>query len=109
MRKILLSSALVLGLALGACTNGQLDPNQVATVIAQIQADTKAACGVVPVAADVAVLLSGGNPAVTTAAQVASLICSAVTQQQAAHGAAPKAGEPSVVVNGVIIHYHKVS
>jgi len=60
-------------LSLAACTKDDVN-----ATVTKVQATTAQVCGFVPAAASVAAILTGGNPAVATAAGAASAICTAI-------------------------------
>lgn len=99
MRKILLGLACAAALALTGCgkTIDGTGPaaDQVASVIADVQANVKTACGYVVAASSVANILTAiGVPYVGMAADVAQQVCGALTTVSA------RRGGPSVIVNG---------
>jgi|SRR5665213_1112865 len=100
MSRILIALPLAAALAVSGCTTTSSN-----STIAQIQALTQAACLFVPTAVTISNILSTGNPALATAAEVATAICAAVAPKAAARRfGAPLAPE----VAGVIIDGHFV-
>ena len=100
----LLASFLVSGCA--TTGGGQLTPDQVKAFITQVQSQCAAICAFVPAIADVAVLISGANPAVVNVAAISNAICQAVVVAKAQQGMrAVRRGTPFVVVvNNVPVH-----
>lgn len=108
MKKII-ALTLVAGLGLAGCNsvtpaNPTPTTTTVVTFAKQVEDATVAACGFLPVAATVATIISA-SPSVTTATQLAQLICSAVTKKGATRTTVPtvKLGGKSIVVEGKFV------
>ena len=82
MKKILLGA---LALSLAAC-NAPLSPTdpQVTSAVAEVQTTAETLCGFVPAATTIVALFSA-NPGVTSAFQVANIVCGVVTKKGANH------------------------
>src|SRR6266852_4107572 len=104
MRKTVIAAALCGTITLGSCTStGGIDTGKVASVVAQVQAATQAACGYLPAASSVANILatfvSGGALVAGGVESAAGAICSALSKKSG------KFGRASVVrVRGVVLH-----
>jgi hypothetical protein len=103
--KMQLAAGLLAGsLAMSGCaSNGQFDPSlfneDIATAIAAVQAATRAACGVVPVASQIAQIIAAQDPALATASAIAGVVCAAVAVQAPTTPPAPHfAAVPSVTI-----------
>ena len=98
-RQIVLLLAAAPAALLGGCAGGTgIDPNLLA-FLNQVAAGVKAACGVLPVLADIEQLIPiYGRDAVA----IETAICAAVSMARA-NGA--KAAPSQVIVHGVIIHF----
>lgn len=100
MRKILITAALVASLG-GCATAPVTTPVSVTNVVSEVQAIAQEVCGFLPVAQTILGIFSSG--AFTSAAAVASAICSAVNQTPAAGrlGGRLRAGVGTPTVSGV--------
>lgn len=68
-------------LSLGACNVTTSDLlNNVATIEAQVQADSALVCQFIPTAATIAAFIPGGAAVVPEAASIASAICNAIAK-----------------------------
>lgn len=80
MKKIFLVTAMSATIALGGCaglTQATLS-STVATVEADVQADTNLVCGFIPTVATIAAIIPGGAVVAPAAASIAEAICAAV-------------------------------
>ena len=106
MRKMIIIMAC--GVALSSCAStGGISPTQVASVVAQVQAATSAACGYLPAASSVANILatfiSGGALVAGGVESAAGAICSALAAKAGRFGASR-----TVRVHGVVLSGHYV-
>ena len=88
MKRLLVVCMLAIAAALGGCTtttdpNGNVVITDVNSIISQVQAYCRLACGFVPTATTVANILSGGNPAVAVVSSISAAICAAVVPPKA--------------------------
>jgi hypothetical protein len=103
MRKLMLAGAL--GCALGACTT----TSGIGTIsTADVVSAAQAACSFEPTAATIAAILSA-NPVVATAADVAQIICAAVTAMPAAPAQSGKLAATQTVTKVIIVNGHQVT
>ena len=90
MKRLLLAISLAASLSVAACTTtGGIDRPQVDKFIADVQAYTQAACGLLPVAASVAEVAAAlaGTPGVGVAVgTIGNAICSGFVTRQATVG-----------------------
>src|SRR5665213_1697799 len=99
-RNVIFAAPLAAALALAGCqTTGSN------SVVTQVQTIAQAACAFVPTAATIIAIIAKGNPALATAAEMATAICAAVVPKFAARRATSLV---SPMVDGVIIEGHFV-
>jgi len=124
LKSVVICSALSVSSMLGGCVttgpNGSLSQADISNLVAQAQTDAQIACGIIPVATDLAILIEGAIPAAgiaivptQLASQVANQVCGAVVAKQAQLAAQQKRAGfrhfvrrksvMTVVVNGVPI------
>jgi hypothetical protein len=81
MKRFLMGAAAASALLMSACTNsgtGTTTATDIATIINNVQTIAKTTCQYIPTAVTISQIVSAGNPAVSTADQIATAICSAV-------------------------------
>lgn len=73
--------------------------------VLDVQAAAVKACGFLPAASSVAEIIAAGNPAVTSAVAIATMICKAVTASvpQSFVGITQQSPAPPLIVNGIYI------
>ena len=98
-RNLIFAAPLVAALALSGCQTTGAN-----SVVAQVQAIAQAACAFVPTAATIIAIVAKGNPALATAAEMATAICAAVAPKPAAR----LLGALAPSVDGVIVEGHFV-
>lgn len=81
MRAFLTSITLALALALGGCVTTGLGPGSITNFVQQAQQVATLTCGFLPTVETVAGLIAAGNPAITTATEIADAICSVATRK----------------------------
>jgi hypothetical protein len=103
MRKLMLAGAL--GCALGACTT----TSGIGTIAtADVVSAAQTVCNFAPTAATIAGILSA-NPAVATAADVAQIICAAVTAMPGAPAQVGKLAATQTMTKSVTVNGHQVT
>jgi hypothetical protein len=79
MKKLLLLASLAAAVSLAGCgTTSTTLTNDIASIEAQVQADTNVLCGFVPTAATIAAFIPGFGTIAASAATIAEGVCSAI-------------------------------
>ena len=78
LNKLLAAAALISLTALGACTGTTGLTTTVASIEAEVQADSNLVCGFVPTLATIAAFIPGAGAVAPAAASIAESICAAV-------------------------------